>query len=157
MTVVRSILIESARSKPNLAVIMDVLEDQQAVPSFVEDMETEPESCELAMEQEKDLQTFLDDLDGDTVVTPDLNPTETTSATPVRTLTGRLPQILYLSCDYRELSLFQQLIRKQMHVFEATETDVAVRMPGRNQPIHLGQVGLQCRHCAYLPRCDKGK
>jgi hypothetical protein len=55
-------------------------------------------------------------------------------------LTGRCPTMLYLSCDPENLSEYQCLIRKQIELFEANETDIQAGAQGRNKPIILGQV-----------------
>lgn len=55
-------------------------------------------------------------------------------------LTRRCPTILYLSCDPEHLSQYQCLVRKQIELFEANETDVEAGAQGRNKPIVLGQV-----------------
>lgn len=75
------------------------------------------------------------------------------ATTLVTALTGRPPQMLYLSCDARGTTLteYQQLLRKQIEVFEAGPLEVQVSAQGRNKPIVLGQVGIRCRHCAYAP------
>jgi hypothetical protein len=71
-------------------------------------------------------------------------------------MTGRPPYVLYLSCDGRNssdgtFSEYQQLLRKQIEVFEAGPEEVQAAAQGRNKPIVLGQVGIRCRHCAYVP------
>jgi hypothetical protein len=62
-------------------------------------------------------------------------------------MTRRPPKILYLSCDADYLNDYQCLIRKNMELFEATPSDVEMKIRGRNKPIVLGQVGLRCIHC----------
>jgi hypothetical protein len=49
--------------------------------------------------------------------------------------------------DKIHVSKYQCLVRKQIHFFEATDADVRSTAQGRNKPIVLGQVGIQCRHC----------
>lgn len=68
----------------------------------------------------------------------------------VNVLTGRPPMMLYLSCDYKSLSEYQCLVRKQIEFFESNQADVDSSAQGRNRPITLGQVGIQCRHCRAL-------
>jgi hypothetical protein len=53
--------------------------------------------------------------------------------------------------DFDTLSEYQCLLREQMEFFQATPEDTKVTAQGRNRPIFLGQVGIQCRHCAHLP------
>jgi hypothetical protein len=71
---------------------------------------------------------------------------------PKYVMTGRPPYVLYLSCDGRNsFSEYQQLLRKQIEVFESGPEEVNAAAQGRNKPIVLGQVGIRCRHCAYVP------
>jgi hypothetical protein len=66
-------------------------------------------------------------------------------------LTGRPAIQLYLSCNPEHLSPYQVEIRKQIQFFEATLPYVSgQRVKGRNKSIVLGQVGVQCRHCAHV-------
>jgi hypothetical protein len=66
-------------------------------------------------------------------------------------LTGRPAIQLYLSCNPEHLSPYQVEIRKQIQFFEATPPYVnGQRVKGRNKAIVLGQVGVQCRHCAHV-------
>ena len=57
------------------------------------------------------------------------------AAPPEYIMTGRPPQILYLSCDGEVLSGYQQLLRKQIEFFEASPDDVNAAAQGRNKPI----------------------
>ena len=67
-------------------------------------------------------------------------------------LTGRLAIPLYLSCDYLTLNEYQVEVRKQIEFFESTCDDVQFSShQGRNKTISLGQVGIRCRHCSFLP------
>ena len=66
-------------------------------------------------------------------------------------LAGRRPVTLYMPCDDESLSPYQCLVRQQIELFEANQQDVDSNAKGRNKPIVLGQVGVRCRHCAYLP------
>ena len=75
------------------------------------------------------------------------------SSTPLRALTGRLPVSLYMECDSESLSAQQCIVRRQIEVFEALQSDVDSNAQGRNRPIVLGRVGIRCRHCALdLPK-----
>lgn len=58
---------------------------------------------------------------------------------------------LYMSCDDDDLSPYQCLVRKQIELFEAQETDAETNARGRNRPIVVGQVGIRCKHCKMLP------
>lgn len=73
-----------------------------------------------------------------------------TSTVPLK-LTNRPAIPLYLSCNPDHLSPYQVEIRKQIQFFEATPQYVnGQRVKGRNKAIVLGQVGVQCRHCAHV-------
>lgn len=65
--------------------------------------------------------------------------------------TGRVPSVLYMSCDDDSLSEYQCVVRKQIELFEARREDVESNAQGRNRPIVMGQVGIRCRHCTMLP------
>lgn len=67
------------------------------------------------------------------------------------TLTGRPPIQLYLSCDDTVMSPYQVFARRQIELFEANWDDIESNAQGRNKPIVLGQVGIRCRHCNFLP------
>ena len=73
-------------------------------------------------------------------------------------MTGRPPQMLYLSCDGDSMTPYQQLLRKQIEFFEADSHEVSLAAQGRNKPIVIGQVGIRCRHCALstTPRRGRG-
>lgn len=53
-------------------------------------------------------------------------------------------------CD-RKLSEYQLLLRQQLEFFVAQHSDVDSSTQGRRKQVHLGQVGLRCRHCAHIP------
>jgi hypothetical protein len=65
---------------------------------------------------------------------------------------GRAPIPIYLDYDEEVLTRYQCLLRKQIELFEAGPDDVRGSAQGRNTPIHLGQVGIRCRHCASLTK-----
>jgi hypothetical protein len=60
--------------------------------------------------------------------------------------------------DEYKLSEHQNFLRQQIEAFQATKDDVMTHTRGRNKPVHLGQVGIRCRHCAHIPvsRRQKG-
>ena len=64
---------------------------------------------------------------------------------------------LSMSCDRKNLSDYQFLIRLQLEVFEATEADVNDNRQGRKKKTIEGQVGIRCRHCASVPLRYRGK
>jgi phage FluMu protein Com len=64
---------------------------------------------------------------------------------------------LYLVHDEENLSPYQCLARKQIDIFEATETDIQSSAQGRNRAIILRQVGIRCRHCGKLPSKQRAK
>jgi len=72
-------------------------------------------------------------------------------------LTGRLPIRLYLSCNPDYLSPYQCLIRKHVELFEAKECDVTSPKKGRNKSIVLGQVGIRCCFCGYVPPTERDR
>jgi hypothetical protein len=69
--------------------------------------------------------------------------------------TGRPPIPLYLSCNPDKLSEYQCLIRKEMEFFEALQLEVDSNAKGRNRPVVLGQVGIRCRHCRFVPPLER--
>jgi hypothetical protein len=68
-----------------------------------------------------------------------------------------LPCILARPDDTLKLSSHQVLLRHQIEAFQASEDDISTHTRGRNKPITLGQVGIRCRHCAYLPVARRQK
>jgi hypothetical protein len=58
---------------------------------------------------------------------------------------------LALDGDADILSPFQCLLRQHIEVFETSQEMMQRGKQGRNSPVVLGQVGIQCRHCAKLP------
>ena len=65
---------------------------------------------------------------------------------------GRSSLILYIpSCDDEALSEYQCVVRKQIELFEASREDAESNAQGRNRPIVMGQVGIRCIHCTFLP------
>jgi len=55
-----------------------------------------------------------------------------------------------LPSDEENLSEYQSLVRKQIHLFKAKTEDADSNAQGRNRPIVLGQVGIQCRFCCNV-------
>lgn len=55
-----------------------------------------------------------------------------------RSLTGRLPLRLYLTCDDKSFSKYQVLVRQHIEFFESREEDLGV-VQGRNKAVVLGQ------------------
>jgi hypothetical protein len=78
-------------------------------------------------------------------------PQQTISTQEAVQLSGKPPQLLYMSCDDDSLSEYQCLVRRQIELFEALPEDVVSNAKGRNKPIVIGQVGIRCRHCRLLP------
>jgi hypothetical protein len=66
-------------------------------------------------------------------------------------------ETLYLEQDNDNLSPYQCLARKQIELFDATEKDLQDNAQGRNRKIHLGQVGIRCRHCGTLHAKERAK
>jgi hypothetical protein len=69
----------------------------------------------------------------------------------------RKPLSLYMECDTDSLSEYQCLIRQQIELFEADQSEAASSVQGRNKQIVEGQVGIRCRHCAHLPSRQRQK
>ena len=59
--------------------------------------------------------------------------------------------------DQQQLSKYQVLIRRQLEYFVSQEDDVAYSVQGRKKQIVIGQVGIRCRHCSYLPHRLRGR
>jgi hypothetical protein len=72
-------------------------------------------------------------------------------------LTNRPAVPLYLDYDEQSLTEYQILLRQQIELFEAGPDDVRGSAQGRNNPIHIGQVGIRCRHCAILPKAARNR
>jgi hypothetical protein len=68
-----------------------------------------------------------------------------------------LPCSLARPDDALKLSSHQVLLRHQIEAFQATKDDVTTHTRGRNKPITLGQVGIRCRHCSFLPVARRQK
>jgi hypothetical protein len=62
-----------------------------------------------------------------------------------------LPIALSLPDDANKLSPLQVLLRQQIEIFAASDSDLMTHARGRNKPITLKQVGIRCRHSARLP------
>jgi len=60
-------------------------------------------------------------------------------------------KLLYSKLDDNNLSRYQCIVRKQIEVFEAKKEDVSWRKEAYGKEIVLGQIGIQCRHCARIP------
>ena len=61
---------------------------------------------------------------------------------------GRVPMAMPEDSEY--LTPLQQLIRQNLEIFSATETEVKSPQYGRRTPIVLGKVGIRCIHCAKV-------
>ena len=59
--------------------------------------------------------------------------------------------------DTEQLSKYQVLIRLQLEYFVSQDDDVAYSVQGRKKQIVVGQVGIRCRHCSYLPHRLRGR
>jgi hypothetical protein len=77
----------------------------------------------------------------------------TAAATTPNTDTVRLS----LSSDRSNLSEYQCLIREQVDLFAATQEEIDGSAQGRNRPIVVDQVGIQCRHCSSLPSSRRSR
>ncbi|GAX10624.1 hypothetical protein FisN_14Lh131 [Fistulifera solaris] len=111
-------------------------------------MDTEPP---LDNEMEQDMMALADD---EWLALTENEPEESPSViTPSieHIMTGRPPNMLYLSCDGKYLTDYHVLLRKQIQFFEANEEESRAAAQGRNKPIVVGQVGIRCMHCALVP------
>jgi hypothetical protein len=111
----------------------------------------EDENIGGLLESDPETEEYLRRLAGEDAEAAAASGMEESSNGPVNRMTGRFPQILYITCDSRDLSQYQQLLRKQIEFFEAGPAEVNAAAQGRNKPIVLGQVGIRCRHCAVVP------
>jgi hypothetical protein len=68
-----------------------------------------------------------------------------------------VPVLLSRPADIYRLSARQVWLRQQIQIFGATEPDISTHIRGRNKSVRLGQVGLQCRHCAHRPIVQRPK
>jgi hypothetical protein len=76
---------------------------------------------------------------------------ESGSVVVPKALLPRSIALLSQPSDAIVLSPLHALIRKQIEVFSATQTDMSQPSPGRKVAIKLHQVGLRCIHCRDLP------
>jgi hypothetical protein len=76
---------------------------------------------------------------------------ESESVVVPKALLPRSITLLSQPSDAIVLSPLHALIRKQIEVFSATQTDMSQPSPGRKVAIKLHQVGLRCIHCRDLP------
>jgi hypothetical protein len=65
--------------------------------------------------------------------------------------THTLPKLLAHPNDDRVLNSHQVLLRQQIEVFEATGEEMTAYVRGRSKRIHIGQMGIRCRHCKHVP------
>lgn len=71
---------------------------------------------------------------------------------PGEGITPRRPPVcLYMSCDDQCISRYQCVVRQQIEIFQALQSDRDANAQGRNRAITLGQVGIRCRHCSMIP------
>ena len=55
------------------------------------------------------------------------------------------------------LTVYQCFLRKQIELFEVGHDEMNGTAQGRNTPLHYGQVGIRCRHCAHLPKAARAR
>jgi len=73
------------------------------------------------------------------------------SGVEISSVPGRRVVPVSLGNDRDTLSEYQCVLREQIYLFEASRADIEATAQGRNKPIQIGQVGIQCRHCSHLP------
>ena len=79
-----------------------------------------------------------------------------TATGPLDSVPSKATRLLYNDFDVDILSDYQCLVRKNIEIFEAGGSEIESTAKGRNKPILLGQVGIRCRHCAWMdPRNRK--
>lgn len=62
--------------------------------------------------------------------------------------------LLALPDDRVSLSETLCVVRENIEVFTATQSDVDAPAPGRKHAVAVGQVGLRCIHCSHTTRCS---
>lgn len=67
------------------------------------------------------------------------------------------PIALYLDHDENCLTPYQCYLRKHIELFEAGPDELQGTAQGRNTPLHPGQVGIRCRHCAHMPKAARAR
>ena len=66
------------------------------------------------------------------------------------------PLPLAMDLDKEWLTPLHCFLRRHcVHVFTATERDVATPSKGKRKPIHVGQVGIRCPHCHHSSSSSK--
>ena len=71
---------------------------------------------------------------------------------------GEFPAVMFCEADEERLTSYQCLLRKQLELFEADDSDVQhSTRQGRTAPIKVGQVGVRCRHCSAPGMASKTK
>jgi hypothetical protein len=90
-----------------------------------------------------------------TIIDPcEMRPTLLTHQISTDYISYRGP-LLHFPTDNRYLTEQQIFIRKQIEFFEVALIDVGKVTSGRRIPIKKNQVGIQCRHCAVIPGCNR--
>jgi hypothetical protein len=75
--------------------------------------------------------------------------------TPSDQATSSMPlMLLALPEDRVSLSETLCVVRENIEVFTATQSDVDAPAPGRKHAVVVGQVGLRCIHCRHTTRCS---
>ena len=77
--------------------------------------------------------------------------------TSLKSVTGRPPIQLYMSCNPDHLSPYQCEIRRHVELFEAKDCDVLDTTKGRNKQLVLGQVGIRCGFCQFRPAAERAR
>lgn len=84
------------------------------------------------------------------------NPSDA-NAGPGKSNSQRATIPLYLDHDDSCLTSYQCFLRKQIELFEAGDDELQGTAQGRNTPLHRGQIGIRCRHCAHLPKAARAR
>jgi hypothetical protein len=80
--------------------------------------------------------------------------TRESSAQDTPRLTGESMFLLALPQDKISLSETLCVVRDNIEVFTATQSDVDAPAPGRKHAVVVGQVGLRCIHCRYTAKAS---
>jgi hypothetical protein len=126
---------------------------QQLVPMFAAAMGTVPAVVQTQQQQEQS-QPLQQQVPPAAAVAANISPALVSSEQndPQR---GSIP--LYLDHDENCLTAYQCFLRKQIELFEAGDDELKGTAQGRNTPLHQGQIGIRCRHCAHLPKAARAR
>jgi hypothetical protein len=123
---------------------------QQLVPMFAAAMGAVPALVQQPQEQSQPQQQQLPPPAAASTSPPAVAPS-------VQNNPQRISIPLYLDHDENCLTAYQCFLRKQIELFEAGNDELQGTAQGRNTPLHRGQIGIRCRHCAHLPKAARAR